>query len=61
MGSLKDLRREVTNKEATLGKSHLFWLMKGNEDDKEPEFLKYLLNAKHLDMCFTFTISINPL
>lgn len=61
MGSLKDLSREITNKESTLERSHLFWVMKGNEDAKEPEFLKYLLNAKYPDACFTFIISFNPL
>lgn len=35
--------------------------MKGNEDDKEPKFLEYLLNTKQPDACFTFIISFNPL
>lgn len=61
MGSLKDLGREITNREFTLERSHLFWLMKGTEDDKEPKFLEYLLNTKQPDACFTFIISFNPL
>lgn len=46
MGSLKYLSREITNKESALERSHLFWLMKGKEDAKEPEFLKYLTKCQ---------------
>lgn len=33
VGSLKDLSREITGRESTLERSHLFWLMNGNENE----------------------------